>query len=325
MASISFICPLFNKAAYLPAVIAALGRQALGHENQYIFIDDGSTDESLELVQSLTAGWPRCVYRRQENMGPAGATNAGIALSTGDYIKLLGSDDILAPYATDALLRGIEETGAVAIYSRGSYYKSASEIRFDEAGSGRHAVLFADPLAMVIRHTISGTSGTLFRAAAVKAVGGCDGRVFVEDFSLALRLAHHGPIADIDLLTSYGPAECPSRIMVGWKHQVFHDYNLALALFLADHPELPKYYGKLALRRAAGRAEKWVRRECQGEAAWLPYTLLRVASYFPFFDHTALTGATTAAFNLGPWARERKIRKTCADQAMKSFRPTLAS
>jgi glycosyltransferase involved in cell wall biosynthesis len=307
MASISFICPLFNKASYLPGVIAALERQAPDHCKQYIFIDDGSTDGSLDVVVSLTERWPRCVYRQQKNMGPAGATNAGIALATGDYIKLLGSDDVLVPFATDVLLRGLEETGAAAIYSRGLYYENPSDIVFEDDVADRHAVLFADSLAEVIARTVSGTSGTLFRADAVRAVGGCDPRIFVEDYSLALRLAYYGPMADLDLVTTYGPAGCGDRIMVGRKHQVFHDYNLALALFLADHPDLPARYGRLALRRAAGRAEKWARRECRSESAWLPYTLLRLASYLPFFDYAALTHASTAAFTVGPWARQQQI------------------
>lgn len=307
MASISFVCPLYNKASYLAGVITALERQAPDHVNEYIFIDDGSTDESLAIVRRLTAGWRRCVYRRQENQGPAGATNAGIALATGEFVKLLGSDDILAPYATDALLRGLEETGAVAVYSRQDYYRNWSEIAFDDCAADRDAVLFADPLAAVVGQTVSGTSQTLFRTDAVNAVGGCDRRVFAEDFSLALRLAHHGPIAYLDLLTAYGPADSGDRIMVGRKHQVFHDYNLALALFLADHPDLPARYRRLALRRAAGRAEKWVRRECAGEFSSLPYSLFRLASYLPFVDHIALTQASVAAFATGPWAREKPL------------------
>src|SRR5215467_12487206 len=103
MAAISFVCPLYNKVPYLPGVIEALARQAPDHDKEFIFIDDGSVDGSLDLVKELTRDWINCHYRRQENAGPAAATNAGFALAQGDYIKLLGSDDILAPYATDAL------------------------------------------------------------------------------------------------------------------------------------------------------------------------------------------------------------------------------
>src|ERR1041384_5047469 len=108
MAAISFVCPLYNKVPCLPGVVAALAQQSLDHDKQYIFIDDGSVDGSLDLVKEMTRDWQNCHYRRQDNAGPAAATNAGFALARGDYIKLLGSDDILAPYATDALLRALD-------------------------------------------------------------------------------------------------------------------------------------------------------------------------------------------------------------------------
>lgn len=307
MASISFVCPVFNKAAYLPGVIAALAGQAPGHDRQYIFIDDGSSDGSLEMVRELTRDWPGCIVRGQANQGPSGATNAGLALATGQYIKLLGSDDILAPFATDVLLAALERSGAVAVYSRQAYYTDPAEIAFDLAGAERaREVLPPDPLAAVIGQAISGTSQTLFRGAAVREAGGCDGRVFAEDYSLALRLALRGAVATLELVTAYGPAGDGDRIMVDRKHQVFHDYNLALALLFKDHPDLAAGYRRLALRRAAGRAEKWVRREGDGQS-FLPYAALRLASYLPGLDHARLIGATLAAFAAGPRARARGI------------------
>jgi len=309
MDSISFVCPVYNKARHLPGVIAALARQAPDHDKQYIFIDDGSVDGSLDVVRQLTRDWPNCHYRRQENAGPAVATNAGFALADGDYIKLLGSDDILAPYATDALLRALAETGAVAVYSEQAYYRTPSDIAFADAPHAVRASLLPDPIAHAIKPGIMGTSMTLFRAAAVRAVGGCDERVFVEDYSLALRLSRVGGIAMLPLTTVYGPAGDESRLLVSFSHQVLHDYTLSLALFLRQYPELRRRLGRMALRRAAGRAEKWVRREGNGEASPLPYTLLRLLSYLPLpgFDHAQRIDATLAAFHVGPAPRARPI------------------
>ncbi len=307
MAKISFVCPLFNKAPYLEGVVAAMAEQAQGHERQFIFIDDGSVDGSLDIVKDLTRGWDNCLYRYQDNTGPSGSTNAGFALADGDYVKLVGSDDILAPFATDLLLRGLEETGAVAIYSHQHYYSRPEEVVFDPAHTRRQARRAEDGLGLVIGRTISGTSQTLFSMPAVRAAGGCDRRVFAEDFSLALRLALQGPIATLDAVTAFGPAGEGERIMVARKHQVFHDYNLAMALFLADHPELPARYARLALQRAAGRAEKWVRREGGGEAPAWPYQGLRLRGYLPFGNPAARLFDTLKAFEVGPIARQRTL------------------
>lgn len=314
MASISFVCPLYNKAGHLPGVIAALARQAPDHDREFVFIDDGSSDGSLDIVRELTRDWPDCHYRRQENAGPAAATNAGFALAGGDYIKLLGSDDILAPYATDALLRALEETGAVAVYSRQIYCRIPDEIVLDRDPFAARAALIPDPLAHAVRPGIMGTSQTLFRTAAVREAGGCDERVFVEDYSLALRLSRLGGIATLPLTTAFGPAADDSRIMVSLRHQLLHDYTLSLSLFLRQYPELAQRFGRIALRRAAGRAEKWVRREGGGEASALPYTLLRLRSYLPLpgHDHAACIERTLAAFHVGPAPRARPIVRRCA-------------
>lgn len=306
MASISFICPLYNKSRYLPAVVAALHRQAPLHDRQFIFVDDGSSDNSLDVAKSLTRSWSNCIYIRQDNTGPSGSTNTGISQATGEFIKLVGCDDILAPFATDLLWRSLDQTGAVAAYSRQAYYHVGEEITF-ASDDGRLGTLLANPLPEVIRQTISGTSQTLFRTAAVRAAGGCDPRIFAEDFSLALRLARTGAFVLLDQVTAYGPADDGERIMVGRKHQVFHDYNLALALFFADYPDQATTYGRLALQRAAGRAEKWVRREGRGESS-LAYRLMYLASWLPGLPHARMIAATLPAFTTGRMAQAKGLR-----------------
>ncbi|HLG89528.1 MAG TPA: glycosyltransferase family 2 protein [Alphaproteobacteria bacterium] len=318
MARISFVCPIYNKAAYLPGVIAALGRQAPSHERQFIFIDDGSSDGSLEIVRDLTRGWPNCEYRYQENQGPARATNAGFALAEGDFIKLLGSDDILAPHATDILLQAIEIAGAVAVYSRQSYYDKAQDIVFSPVPERLEPQVLEDAIGYAVRPGLAGTSQTLFRAQTVRAVGGCDERVFVEDYSLTLRLALAGPIALLPLVTAYGPAEDPSRLMVGLRHQALHDYTLTLALFLADHPALERKYGREALRVAAGRAEKWARREVGNDTLRRRYRWLRFSTYLPLSrrSYVPLMLSTLDPFHEGAFAlRKAIVRKTAEAQA----------
>ena len=59
---VSFVVPVYDKAPYLPHVIEAIRNQAGDFAREYVFIDDGSTDESLDIVRRLTAGR----FRRHE-------------------------------------------------------------------------------------------------------------------------------------------------------------------------------------------------------------------------------------------------------------------
>ena len=57
MTKISFVCPIFNKKKYLKLVLSSIKKQVGSFEKEYIFIDDGSTDGSLEyLKKKLKSG-----------------------------------------------------------------------------------------------------------------------------------------------------------------------------------------------------------------------------------------------------------------------------
>ena len=104
-----------------------------------------------------------------------------------------------------------------------------------------------------------------------------------------------------------GPAGDGERLMVGRKHQTFHDYNLALARFLEQNPELAPGLRRLALRRAAGRAAKWARRE-GGQRLPLRYLALDLAARIGFpLDHASAIRSTLPAFALGPAASARPL------------------
>ena len=54
MSSVSFIIPVYNKSSFLKYVIKCLKNQSGDFEREFIFVDDGSTDNSYEIISSLT-------------------------------------------------------------------------------------------------------------------------------------------------------------------------------------------------------------------------------------------------------------------------------
>ena len=72
---VSYVVPVFNKSRWLPAVLAALKNQRGDFAREYIFVDDGSTDDSLAVLRALTRDWPDTVVVAQANAGSAAATN----------------------------------------------------------------------------------------------------------------------------------------------------------------------------------------------------------------------------------------------------------
>ena len=109
MVKVSFVCPIYNKSSYINKVLRSIKKQNGSYEKEYIFINDGSEDSSLSKLKKITKKWSNVKILNQHNLGPANATQKGIDLSTGDYIKLVGGDDIMTPDCTSILLKAIKK------------------------------------------------------------------------------------------------------------------------------------------------------------------------------------------------------------------------
>lgn len=93
MKKVSVIVPVYNSKDYLNECVESLVNQTL-KDIEIIFINDGSTDESLEILEEYRVCYPdKIVVESKENGGQASARNLGIKLATGEYIGFLDSDD----------------------------------------------------------------------------------------------------------------------------------------------------------------------------------------------------------------------------------------
>ena len=77
--AVSFVLTVHNKRRYLADVLASVAAQEGGFEREVIIVDDGSTDGSRELLESLGSQLPGFRVITQPNQGPSVATNRGLA------------------------------------------------------------------------------------------------------------------------------------------------------------------------------------------------------------------------------------------------------
>lgn len=92
---ISVVIPAYNAARYLTDSISSVITQTFSNW-ELIIIDDGSTDNTPEVVKGFLAN-KRIRLIRQENKGVSAARNAGIKTATGKYIAFLDADDFFLP------------------------------------------------------------------------------------------------------------------------------------------------------------------------------------------------------------------------------------
>ncbi len=94
---ISVLSAVWNEAAHIAEMIdSVLGQE--GVEVELLFVDDGSTDNTVEIIRSYAERDPRVVLvATHEHKGKVSAFNAAYAASTAPYICLLAGDDLLVP------------------------------------------------------------------------------------------------------------------------------------------------------------------------------------------------------------------------------------
>ncbi len=93
---ISVILPVYNAAEYLKETIGDLQAQTL-HNIEMLFVDDGSTDGSAEMIEKYAASDPRIHLFRQQNQFAGVARNNGMDHAKGEYLLFLDSDDRFSP------------------------------------------------------------------------------------------------------------------------------------------------------------------------------------------------------------------------------------
>lgn len=92
---VSIVIPVYNTENYVVEAVESIMNQTL-KEIEIIIINDGSTDNSFQLVRSLALRDRRIRFYTQQNKGLSETRNYGIELAKGEYIYFMDSDDILS-------------------------------------------------------------------------------------------------------------------------------------------------------------------------------------------------------------------------------------
>lgn len=109
---LSIIVPVYNVAKYLPYCLDSLYSQDLPlNDYEVICINDGSTDDSLSVLERYQALKSNLIIINQKNGGLSCARNKGISVSKGKYILFVDSDDYIAKNVIAGLLFAIDNNG----------------------------------------------------------------------------------------------------------------------------------------------------------------------------------------------------------------------
>lgn len=91
---VSVLIPVYNTAEYLATTIDSIVNQTL-REIEIIIIDDGSTDDSLEIIKQYASKDNRIKFISKSNSGLSETRNLALTYASGEYLYFMDSDDIL--------------------------------------------------------------------------------------------------------------------------------------------------------------------------------------------------------------------------------------
>ena len=169
---VSTVIPVYNRARLLLDSVNSVISQTY-RPVEIILVDDGSTDDTPNVLADLARRWPDLVkVVHQANAGPGPARQRGLELARGDFVQFLDSDDLLLPdkfaHQVAALVASPE---AQICYGR-SFEEDYSRLPVLREGpmrqTGRsHRYLF--PLLLVERWWT--TSSPLYRRSLLQRIG----------------------------------------------------------------------------------------------------------------------------------------------------------
>jgi hypothetical protein len=278
---VSVVIPAYNAARFLPEAIDSVRRQTCPVD-EIIVVDDGSTDDTKQVIGALGAG---ITYLRQANAGVSAARNRGIGIASGEIIAFLDADDCWLPQKVEHQTRVFAENPRAGLVA-------ADRAEIDAEGNlildslfrkqGLHD-LFAglngrpipDALSHLVRINFIPTSSAMVRKAALEKVGGFDTTIrYGEDLELWARIA-----AEYDVI-------CLAQVLIRYR-QHGNNATQATEKLLLDMVQVMKSirsWGAPALSREGVNADKVVAQSLWDLGYWYFTSTAPRRAYASFLD-----------------------------------------
>ncbi len=186
---LSIIVPAYNAERTVLKTIESVQKQTFS-DFELILINDGSTDHTLELLDTVKD--PRLKIYSYQNGGVSVARNRGIAHAKGEFIAFLDTDDLWTSDKLELQVAALQQHPEAGVAYSWTYF-------MDEQGKSFHAdepITFEGDVyaELLAGYFLRSGSNSLIRRQALESVGEFDPTLtHGEDWELSLRLAAHWP------------------------------------------------------------------------------------------------------------------------------------
>ena len=190
---VSIVTPSFNQAPFLEQTLRSVLEQDYPNL-EYIVIDGGSTDGSLEIIQKYAD--QLAYWQSQPDQGQTDAINQGFDRASGEILAWLNSDDLLLPGAVSAAVRALHEHPEAAMV-----YGDALLINAEGKTIGKFPAAQTDYRKLRRGYVHIPQQASFFRADLWRQVAPLDvSFYFAMDYDLWVRLAALAPLVYVPQL-----------------------------------------------------------------------------------------------------------------------------
>jgi cellulose synthase/poly-beta-1,6-N-acetylglucosamine synthase-like glycosyltransferase len=226
--SVVAIVPAFNEEVGIERSVRSIATSDYP-DLEIVVVDDGSTDRTAELVESI--GFDNVRLVRQDNAGKAGALNTGIELSDSEIVVMVDGDTLFEASTTRRLVAPFADADVAAVSGNtkvgnrrgllGRWQHIEYVIGFN-LDRRMYDVLQATP-------TVPGAVGA-FRRAVLSEVGGVPGDTLAEDTDLTLAIGRTGRRV-VYAETARAWTEAPSNLAALWRQRYRWSFGTMQAVF----------------------------------------------------------------------------------------------
>lgn len=192
MVKVSAVIPAFNTEKYIRNAVMSLVNQKIKLD-EIIIIDDGSTDNTLKVINLLANQYKNIrVIEQSSNQGVSVARNLGIQEATSEWILFLDADDECSEQLLDTYLNKMRTDSFESIYS-GYYQIDESSKVVSDSITGKSLISTEGFCKVLIRNPIVSPSGLLIKRKVLFELKGFDTSMKMnEDVDLWLRILDSG-------------------------------------------------------------------------------------------------------------------------------------
>ncbi len=238
MLKCSYIILVHNHQNTISQVIDSLKKINGSFLREFIFIDDGSSDDSVSAIKSCASFLPKTTIVTNSNIGSSLSINQAINLISGNYAHFVNGQEIITPNATARLIDSCEKMGSEVAFG-------ISSDREAKLTSGvKEVVLVDSPISAILKDKFVGIRniglpGSLVSVRLLDKTKGADRDIYTHNMSLSLKCAKYSKFVFVKETVSLKVS--PNSRTPASDFEVYNNLR-AIYNFAKDSPEIANNY-----------------------------------------------------------------------------------